>query len=112
MGVRRVVRALITVTGASLCGLNVAGVGAAYAADVLKAPGQASGVYLTECPLFGAGFIKLPGTDTCLDLSGSVRSDTVVSNKVLETDPQTSFYARGSIRMDSRTATVTSGLRR
>lgn len=111
MGVRRVARALITVTGASLCGLNVAGVGAAHAADALKAPGQASGVYLTECPLFGAGFIKLPGTDTCLDLSGSVRSDTVVSNKVLETDPQTSFYARGSIRMDSRTATEYGTLR-
>ena len=111
MGVRRVARALIAVTGTSLCGLVVAGIGNANAADVLKAPGQASGVYLTECPLFGAGFVKLPGTDTCLDLSGNVRSDTVVSNKILETDPQTSFYARGSLRMDSRTATEYGTLR-
>lgn len=111
MGVRRVAFALVAATGASLCGLAVAGVQSARAADALKAPGQASGVYLTDCPVFGAGFIKLPGTDTCLDLSGSVRSDTIVSNKILETDPQTSFYTRGSIRMDSRTATEYGTLR-
>jgi Porin subfamily len=30
---------------------------------------------LTGCEFFGEGYVKAPGTDTCIKLSGSVRTE-------------------------------------
>ena len=44
----------------------------AYAADL---PGEAAPVavdYVKVCDAYGAGFFYIPGTETCLDISGRV----------------------------------------
>jgi hypothetical protein len=35
--------------------------------------------YLTPCSLYGEGFVRLPGTDTCVKVGGYVRSDVGVN---------------------------------
>lgn len=83
--------------------------GLARAADLPVAP--RNGAYVQTCPIFGAGFVKLPGTDTCVELGGSVRLDTIVQNQLTREDPTTSFFTRASVRADTRTATEYGTLR-
>ncbi|MCM5559033.1 porin [Pleomorphomonas sp. JP5] len=52
----------------------------AYAADL---PGEAAPVavdYVKVCDAYGAGFFYIPGTETCLDISGRVRARVAYSN--------------------------------
>jgi hypothetical protein len=59
-------------------GLMVAS--SAYAADL---PGEAAPVavdYVKVCDAYGKGFFYIPGTDTCLKLSGRVRSRVVYTD--------------------------------
>ncbi len=58
--------------------------GAAYAADLpakKMAPAAATG-----CTAFGAGYIAIPGSDTCLKISGYVAYEASVSNNVYGQD--------------------------
>jgi hypothetical protein len=48
--------------------------GSAYAAD-LPAKKAAPAAAPTGCPAYGPGFIVIPGTDSCLNINGYVRSD-------------------------------------
>jgi hypothetical protein len=67
--------------------------GAAYAAD-LPAKKAAPAAAPTGCAAFGAGYIAIPGGDTCLKISGFVRSNnTYVSNTSRGTAP----YAFGAV---------------
>jgi hypothetical protein len=85
------------------------GTGAAQAADL---PVAEPVEYVRICDAFGTGFYYLPGTDTCLRVSGQVR---VESHFVEETDSDDPFIdrefnnwttrARGNIRLDARTQT-------
>ncbi len=52
----------------------------AYAADL---PGEAAPVavdYVKVCDAYGAGFFYIPGTETCLDISGRVRARIAYTN--------------------------------
>ncbi len=61
--------------------------GAAYAAD-LPAKKAAPAAAPTGCAAFGAGYIAIPGGDTCLKISGYVRSNnTYTSNQSRGTAP-------------------------
>jgi hypothetical protein len=61
--------------------------GAAYAAD-LPAKKAAPAAAPTGCAAFGAGYIAVPGGDTCLKISGYVRAnDTYLSNQARGTAP-------------------------
>ena len=61
--------------------------GAAYAAD-LPAKKMAPAAAPTGCASFGAGYIAIPGGDTCLKISGYVRSNnTYLSNQARGTAP-------------------------
>ena len=61
--------------------------GAAYAAD-LPAKKAAPAAAPTGCAAFGAGYIAIPGGDTCLKISGYVRSNnTYKSNQARGTAP-------------------------
>jgi Porin subfamily len=61
--------------------------GAAYAAD-LPAKKAAPAKAPTGCAAFGAGYIAVPGGDTCLKISGYVRAnDTYLSNQARGTAP-------------------------
>jgi hypothetical protein len=51
---------------------GVFGAGAALAGEAAK-PGTTSGA--NPCALFGAGFQRAPGTDTCIKVGGAVRVD-------------------------------------
>src|ERR1700749_199157 len=56
---------------------SIVGVTGAYAADL---PVKAKAVeYVRICSLYGAGFYYIPGTDTCIKLSGYLRVDVVVN---------------------------------
>jgi len=48
--------------------------GSAYAADLPAKKGAPAAKAATGCPAFGAGYFQIPGGDTCIKLSGFVRS--------------------------------------
>ena len=66
--------------------------GAAYAAD-LPAKKAAPAAAPTGCAAFGAGYIAIPGGDTCLKISGYVRSNNTYTSNV--TRPTSSPYSLG-----------------
>ena len=49
--------------------------GSAYAADLPAKKAAPAAAPTTGCPAYGAGFITIPGTDSCIQISGYVRSD-------------------------------------
>ena len=49
--------------------------GSAYAADLPAKKAAPAAAPATGCPAYGAGFIVIPGTDSCLNINGYVRSD-------------------------------------
>jgi hypothetical protein len=49
--------------------------GSAYAADLPAKKAAPAAAPATGCPAYGAGFIVIPGTDSCIQISGYVRSD-------------------------------------
>jgi hypothetical protein len=66
--------------------------------------------YVRICDAFGAGFYYIPGTDTCLRISGRVRVETHYVERDDEDEPEAEFNnwtsrARGYVRLDSRTQT-------
>ncbi|WP_018701303.1 porin [Amorphus coralli] len=94
---------------------TVACASAASAADLPVAPEPID--YVRVCDAYGAGFYYIPGTDTCLNVSGRVRAEyrgfnynrnfrEATSNPSQARDFDSSeFRARGYIYMDSRTNT-------
>jgi len=69
--------------------------GSAYAAD-LPAKKAAPAAAPTGCAAFGAGYIAIPGGDTCLKISGYVRSNnTYASNQARGTAPYSMAGAYG-----------------
>ncbi|MBA4205715.1 MAG: porin [Polymorphum sp.] len=82
----------------------------AQAADLPVAPEPVD--YVRVCDAFGTGFFYIPGTETCLRISGRVRADFYFndfgdSNNSWDerSDNGTSTRARGYIRLDARTNT-------
>ncbi|BCJ90470.1 porin [Terrihabitans soli] len=74
--------------------------------------------YVKVCSTYGEGFFYIPGTDTCLQISGRVRvegyisfydSDTGLAGSAEENDFET--RARGVIGLDARTETEWGTLR-
>ena len=52
----------------------------AYAADLPGEAAPAAVDYVKVCDAFGAGFFYIPGTDTCLDISGRFRGGIAFSS--------------------------------
>jgi hypothetical protein len=106
----KMVKSLILGSAASLLAM-----GGAQAADL---PVKAKAVeYVRICSLYGAGFWYIPGTDTCIRISGYVRGEvaihsgpfgapaygSVLGNQDRYSDSYTAT-ARGSLTFDTRTA--------
>jgi hypothetical protein len=106
----KMVKSLILGSAAGLLAM-----GGAQAADL---PVKAKAVeYVRICSLYGAGFWYIPGTDTCIRISGYVRAEADVNagpflnpaisgqlgNSDRYSDSYTA-YARGSLTFDTRTA--------
>ena len=86
-------------------------VASAQAADVPMDKAEAV-EYVKVCTEFGAGFFYIPGSDTCLKISGEVRADYKFAddNGDRATDV-TGFAHRGQINFDARSATELGMLR-
>jgi len=91
-------------------------VGVAQAADLPMTKAEPV-EYVKVCNEFGEGFFYIPGTDTCLKLSGEVRADyRFQSNDGDPTTPgrdedRTFFRTRAQVKWDARTATEYGTLR-
>jgi Porin subfamily len=106
----KMVKSLILGSAAGLLAMS-----GAQAADL---PVKAKAVeYVRICSLYGAGFWYIPGTDTCMRISGYIRAEAdinggpfgqpsyggVLGNSDRYSDNYTA-YARGSLTFDTRTA--------
>jgi hypothetical protein len=95
-------------------------VASAQAAD-LPSRKAAPVEYVKVCSAFGAGFFYIPGTDTCLRISGRVRAEyryleprwTVPGNgrNATPNGSSTGVRARGRLNIDARTQTAYGTLR-
>jgi len=82
----------------------------AYAADLPGDAAPAAVDYVKVCDAFGAGFFYIPGTDTCLDISGRVRGG-ISFKDTATTDFQLSFTNAARVQFDARSATDLGTLR-
>jgi len=74
----------------------VVSAGAAQAADLNK-PAKVAVDYVKVCDAYGAGFFYIPGSDTCLQISGYVRATFVAgSGRNLSTAPATVANPNGT----------------
>src|ERR1700730_6252175 len=95
---------------------GVALIGIAQAADLPITKAEAV-EYVKVCSEFGPGFFYIPGTDTCLKISGNARADYSYGtankqNRILVNGvatsravDQTAFQSRTEIQFDARTQT-------
>ena len=81
-----------------------AAVAGAQAAD-LPTKKAAPVEYVRVCSQFGAGFWYVPGSDTCIKLSGRIRADYFYNEPYTRQSNTTSTRARAYIGLDSYTAT-------
>jgi hypothetical protein len=85
----------------------------AYAADLPGEAAPAAVDYVKVCDAYGAGFFYIPGTETCLDISGRVRARVVYTNNFGDVNPvanaitlgdRVTFKADAQVKFDARTA--------
>jgi hypothetical protein len=89
---------------------TAAGLMVASAASAADLPGEAVPAavdYVKVCDAFGTGFFYIPGTETCLDISGEVK----VSTKYLDLAGTWTTKASANASFDARTATELGTLR-
>lgn len=89
---------------------GLATVAGAQAAD-LPSKKAAPVEYVRVCSSEGAGFFYIPGTDTCLRLSGRVRADFNYQETFARGTDTLGFRARARLDVDSRTPTSYGTLR-
>lgn len=96
---------------------STASIGSAYAADptVIAEPEPAE--FVKTCDVYGVGFFYIPGTETCLRLSGYVRYDIGVGKNLgsdVDGDGLGDTYykrARFALKTDARSQTELGELR-
>ncbi|MBD2748589.1 porin [Microvirga sp. BT688] len=62
--------------------------------------------YVRICSTYGTGFFYIPGTETCLRVSGRVRAEYLYLEPDDRADDMIGFRARGRLNLDTRTATA------
>lgn len=80
------------------------------AADAIVAAEPEAVEYVRVCDAFGTGFFYIPGTETCLRISGLARFEVGFSNSRSGTSDWDAF-SRGEINFDARTETELGALR-
>jgi hypothetical protein len=96
----KLAKSLLLGTAAAL-----AGVAGAQAAD-LPVRKAAPVEYVRVCTTYGEGFFYVPGTDSCLRVSGRVRLDVGYLEPLTRGDDAIGFRTRGRLQLDHRTATA------
>lgn len=68
---------------------------------------------MEACPQYGAGFVQVPRTQTCIRISGRVRADYVVTSgrRSFSRDQISGFAPSGSVSADVRSETGMGPLR-
>jgi hypothetical protein len=85
-------------------------VGAAQAADLPMTKAEPV-EYVKVCSEFGEGFFYIPGTDTCLKISGEVRANYRFQDRDSRNDNVVGFNVEPRLKFDARTATEYGTLR-
>jgi hypothetical protein len=80
-------------------------VAGAQAADLPSRKAAPAAEYVRVCSAYGAGFFFIPGSDTCLQLSGRVRADYGFGTQRVAQSDTLGFRARLRFGMDARTQT-------
>jgi len=89
---------------------GIAAVAGAQAAD-LPSRKAAPVEYVRVCTAYGAGFFYIPGTDSCLRISGRVRAEYAVGTRYSDFQDAYGTRARGRLNVDVRTQTAYGTLR-
>ncbi len=85
---------------------------AAQAADLPSEPTPAAVDYVKVCDAYGAGFFYIPGTETCLDISGRMRFWMVTGpSYAAQDDNSIDFKMDARVDFDTRSATELGTLR-
>jgi hypothetical protein len=61
--------------------------------------------YVRVCTTYGTGYFYIPGTDTCLRMSGYVQADYLYLEQQRDDFDEIGFRARVRLNLDLRTAT-------
>src|ERR671912_1249304 len=80
----------------------VVGAQAADLPSVKAAPVE----YVRVCSTYGAGFFYVPGTDSCLRISGRLRADYRYNEPQTRVQDAFGWRVRGRVNFDHRTATA------
>ncbi|MGO4173831.1 porin [Bosea sp. TAF32] len=89
---------------------GIAAVAGAQAAD-LPSRKAAPVEYVRVCTAYGAGFFYIPGTDSCLRISGRVRAEYAIGTRYSDFQDAYGTRARGRLNVDVRTQTAYGTLR-
>lgn len=86
---------------------SAAGIAAIAGANAADLPSKKSAPveYVRVCSQYGAGFFYVPGSDTCIQLGGRVRADTLVQETWNRNQDSFNFGARARLSADVRTNT-------
>jgi hypothetical protein len=84
---------------------GLAAVAGAQAAD-LPVKKAAAVEYVRVCSTYGAGFFYIPGTETCLRISGRVRAEMAYLEPNTREDDAIGFRGYGRLNFDTRTSTA------
>ncbi|MDJ1463038.1 porin [Nitratireductor sp. GZWM139] len=77
----------------------------AHAADPIIVPEPEPMEYVRVCDVYGAGFFYIPGTETCLKISGMVRYQIGFSDGDVSDQEGWDKYGRAEINLDARSET-------
>jgi hypothetical protein len=61
--------------------------------------------YVRICAVHGVGFFYIPGTDTCIRISGRARFEYVLDQQYSRGGDPSAFFASGRLGVDARTST-------
>src|SRR5688572_11033035 len=57
------------------------------------------------CPAYGAGFVQVPGTETCVRIGGRLRGEAQAGGRRTLTREIVGFRSEGRLNFDTRTQT-------
>jgi hypothetical protein len=91
--------------------LALVGAGSAALGAELPAKSAAAVEPVRACTSQGAGFFSVPGSETCVKVSGRVRSDYLVGQARSRVQDSSGFVTGGRVQLDARTPTPYGPLR-
>src|SRR5690606_26325480 len=86
---------------------SLVAVSGAQAADAIVAPEPEAVEYVRVCDAYGAGYFYIPGTETCLRISGYVRFDAKGGDDVYTGRDRETWNTNTRFTLRTHTATET-----